>query len=103
MAKTTCRNCERTVLMVRIAGEMVMTDPELISVVPATQKSAGDRADGTGGIRMSTATTWARRVHADLCESYKSQAARDKIAAEQREYNRRNGRAAAPLKRNHGL
>ncbi len=103
MAKATCQNCERTVLLVRISGELVMTDPELISVVTAKRRPAADRSDGSGGIQMATVTTWARRVHSDLCETYKNAAEREKIAAEQRAYNRKHGRTASPPKRNHGL
>lgn len=102
MPKATCQNCDRTVLVVNVGGEQVMTDPELIMVVPARQRTVGAHEDGTGGITMSTRSTWARRIHADLCESYKSADERAKIQREQREYNRTHGRGKAP-RRNHGL
>jgi hypothetical protein len=102
MPKATCQNCDRTVLVVNVGGEQVMTDPELIMVVAARERRVGPSDDGTGGMAMATRTTWARRIHGDLCETYKSAAAREKIQREQRDYNRRNGRPKAP-RRNHGL
>lgn len=102
MAKTTCQDCNRTVVLVDIGEQRLMVDPELIRVVPASQRPAALRSDGTGGIAMAHTSTWARRLHGELCLTYQAQAARDKIAREQRAYNRKNGRPAAP-KRNHGL
>ena len=96
MPKSTCQACKRTVLMVPIAGELVATDPELINVVPATHVTG----DGSGGIRMSQRTTPARRLHVERCSDYVEQARREKLAREQREYNRQNGRQP---RRNSGL
>lgn len=87
MAKTTCQNCDRTVVLVDIGDRQVMLDTEIISVVPAIASCSG-----SGGVRMSTRTTPARRLHAELCDAYQAQAQRVKIAAEQRAYNRKNGR-----------
>lgn len=102
MPKATCQNCDRTVLVVNVGGQELTTDPELIMVVPARERPQSQRESGGGSIRMSTSATWARRIHADLCETYKQAAVREKIQREQREYNRRNGRGKAP-RRNHGL
>lgn len=93
MAKTTCQNCDRTVVLVDIGDRQVMLDTEIISVVPAITARTG-----SGGIRMSTRTTAARRLHAELCDAYRAQAQRAKIAIEQRAYNRKNGRPPAARK-----
>lgn len=102
MAKTTCQDCNRTVVIVGSGDRQLMVDPELIAVVTATHRAASARSDGSGGIAMSTCTTWARRVHGELCGTYQAQAAKEKIAREQRAYNRKNGRPSRP-RRNQGL
>jgi hypothetical protein len=99
MPKNTCQSCNRTVMLVEIGGEMVATDPELINVVPATHV----QGDGSGGIRMSTRTTPARRIHAERCEDYQNQTRRDRIAADLRAYNDKNGRPPRAPRKNHGL
>ena len=97
MSKSTCQSCERTVIMVPIDGELVAHDPEVIRVTPARQV----RGDSGGGIRMGTKTTPARRLHGDLCDTYQEQARRDRIASDQRAFNKKHGRLAP--RRNHGL
>lgn len=77
-AKSTCRKCNRTVVVLEIEGRKVETDPELINVVPL---------DGEPTFVM------ARRAHADLCERYQETARKERILAEQRAYNLKNGKA----------
>lgn len=63
--KQTCRECNRTVYIVLIDGKRVATDPDLISVIPLGQ----------------TLRLQARRVHAEMCLRYKSEAERIKAIA----------------------
>lgn len=105
MAKNTCNNCQRTVVLVRIDGNLVATDPELIMVVPARQKIPSSAAMERGtrempGIEMVPRQTFARRLHAEQCQSYQDAARRERIAAEQREYNRQHGHTP---RKNRGL
>jgi len=81
--KSTCRLCDRTVHLVPGSeGTMVAVDPEMIAVVPTGRRS-GDPIT-------------AHRVHAELCETYRNQAAAEKLRREMRDYNR-------STKRNKGL
>lgn len=103
MAKNTCRDCNRNVVMVRIGGNLVATDPELIMVVPARERTPSPRAEQSG-IVMASRQTFARRVHAERCADYKEQDRRDRLSAEMREYNRKHGGAGkASRNRNRGL
>lgn len=95
MARTTCQNCDRTVVLVDLGERQVMLDPEIITVVPAKHRQASARSDGSGSVSMSGASTFARRLHSEMCEAYQAQAQRARIAAEQRAYNRKHGRPAA--------
>src|SRR5689334_13723688 len=63
--KQTCRECNRTIYIVEIDGKRVATDPDLISVVPLGQ----------------TLRLQARRVHAEQCLRYQSEAAKIKALA----------------------
>lgn len=92
MAKTTCHNCERTVVVVGVGDRMVMLDTELISVIPVVRHRTS-----SGGPVMSTnpTTVYARRLHAELCDTYREQAQRAKLQAEQRAYNRKHGRGGS--------
>lgn len=106
MAKTTCRDCNRTVVMVRVGGDLVATDPELITVVAARERSPAGR--DMPGIVMASRQTWARRVHAERCTEYREQARRERIAQEMREFSARNGnqskeRAPRAARKNCGL
>lgn len=65
--KTTCRKCERTVIVEVIDGVTLETDPELIAVVPFETKPAK---------RIT-----ARRVHGEMCHVYRTQADRKKLKA----------------------
>jgi hypothetical protein len=99
MAKNTCRDCNRNVLLVRVGGELVATDPELISVVTAQSRTyVGDESGSR--VVMATKATFARRLHAERCSEYVEAARRDRIAADLRAFNKKNG--VAPRK-NHGL
>lgn len=62
-AKSTCRKCERTVVVVNVEGVRYEVDPEIINVVTLE-----------GGEIVH-----ARRAHADMCTSY--QVERDKRVA----------------------
>lgn len=98
MPRSTCRDCNRNVILVRIGGELVATESELITVVPAERKSyQGDLQERTV---MASSTTYARRLHSERCSEYVEQARRERIAGEMREYNQRQGRAA---RKNRGL
>lgn len=99
MAKTTCRDCNRTVLLVRVGDGMVATDPELIYVVPATHVMG----PSGGGIKVGASKTLARRLHDELCESYQSKARADRLAAEMREYNKQQAAPTRAPRRNRGL
>lgn len=61
------------VRMVDVGGELVATDPELISVVPRT----GGRVEH------------ARRLHAERCADYQEQERRERIADERRAFRKR--------------
>lgn len=68
--KSTCRKCNRTVILIPIGAGRVEVDPEIINAVPF---------EGAKSIMMS------RRVHADMCVKYQleneKKAARAKMAA----------------------
>ena len=102
MPKTTCRDCNRTVVMVQLGENLVATEPELITVVTAREKPPSPSMS-LPRIEMATRQTFARRLHAELCAEHKERGRRDRLAAEQREYNRTNGTPARPPRRNHGL
>lgn len=99
MAKNTCRDCNRTIVLVRVGGELVATDPELINVVPARHVMG----PSGGSVRMAESTTPARRLHAEKCQEYADSARRARLADEMREYNKQNGRPPAVPRRNRGL
>lgn len=99
MPKSTCNRCNRNILLVRVGGDLVATDPELMSVIPATDRQPSPRSEQSR-IEMAHRQTFARRLHAERCDSYQEQDRRDRILAEQREYNRKNGRSP---RRNQGL
>lgn len=65
--KTTCRKCERTVIVETVDGVTVETDPELIAVIPFESKPAK---------RIT-----ARRLHGEMCHVYRTQAERKKAKA----------------------
>lgn len=73
--KATCQKCNRTVVIVTIAGAKTPTDPELISVVP---------------FEAPATSILARQLHAERCVQYQSAAAVMKARAEMK-------RAAANL------
>lgn len=69
----TCRNCGRTISIVKTPAGDVSLDPEVISVVVfelrpglnAEGRSRGPSSNGAIGART------ARRVHAEMCMKYK--------------------------------
>lgn len=104
MAKTTCQKCDRNVLLVRVGGELIMTDPELIRVVPAKEVlDGGYGGDKIPRIRMAQSDTYARRLHAELCDSYREQSRKNRLAAEMRAFTARQDRAGRSARKNRGL
>lgn len=99
MAMSTCRDCNRIVLMVRLSGSLVATDPELIHVVPA-QHVGGS---GGGSVRMGTATTPARRLHSERCHDYQDEGRKKRLRLEMAEFTKQNGQTARQPRRNRGL
>lgn len=106
MAKNTCHNCKRTVVLVATGDGVIATDPELINVVPARETFHASSEQPK--IVMRGGPTFARRVHADMCEGYVEQARKERIRAEMLQFNQnqtapkaeRAGRAA---RKNRGL
>jgi hypothetical protein len=80
--KTTCGKCSRPVQMVRVAGDLVAVDPEVMAFVPAGK---------AGEVIASNSTMTGRRVHAELCTSYQLEVEREQRRRELADYNRRNG------------
>lgn len=78
--KSTCRKCNRTVIVLEIQGRKVETDPELINVVPL---------DGDPAFVM------ARRAHADLCERYQLDNQKQRLTEEKKRYLADQKRKAA--------
>ncbi len=72
--KSTCRKCNRTVIVLEVDGAKVETDPELINVIP---------------LEGAPAFAMARRAHADLCERYQQDAARAKLREDLRKFNQK--------------
>lgn len=75
--KSTCRRCNRTVIVVEVDGQKVEADPELLNVVPI---------DGAPAFVM------ARRAHADLCDTYQREAEKAKLREEQRKWKEKRER-----------
>lgn len=98
MAKSVCKDCNMTVVMATVRGELVATDPELITVITARQTGPSPASDQSS-IQMNTSKSFARRVHAERCQDYQERAKKERLLAEQREYTRKHGRTP----RNHGL
>lgn len=92
----TCRTCKRMVTMVRIDGQLIATENDLISVVPAvvTVDSGGTH------VRMGEAPVQARQLHASLCPVYAEQDRKKRISEERRAFEARDRRAKG---RNYGL
>lgn len=99
MAMSTCRDCDRMVMLVRIEGSLVATDIELMNVVPA-QHITGPSG---GSVRMGTAATPARRLHSELCETYRDQARKKRLQDEMRAFNQKNGQPPRAPRKNRGL
>lgn len=73
---TVCGACHRMVRHLRTpAGELVITDPEVITVVSYDRRASAPRA-----------VIHARRLHAELCERYREQARRSATSAEMRAF-----------------
>lgn len=99
MAMSTCRDCKRIVMMVRLDGSLVATDPELINVVPAQHVSG----PSGGSVRMGTNTTPARRLHAERCQVYQDEGRKERLRLEMAEFTKQNGQPARRPRRNQGL
>lgn len=67
--KTTCKDCSRPVQVVRIDGRAVALDPEVTSFVPSGR---------AGEVVAGRAAMPGRRVHAEMCQRYQLDAAREK-------------------------
>lgn len=80
--KTVCRECSRPVQLVKVGGSLVAVDPEVMTLVPSGQ---------LGEVISAGATMTGRRVHAEMCTSYKLETEREERRRELAEYNRRNG------------
>jgi hypothetical protein len=84
-SKSTCRKCNRTVHLVTAQGVdgpvQVELDPELISIVVFEKRAA--------------MVEFARRLHAERCDSYQQEAAKMKIAAERKIWDAKQSRRAA--------
>lgn len=78
---STCASCSRTVRLVRLDGQVVAVDPEVIAIVPA---------GAHGGALASTSVVNGRRLHSGLCETYQRDARREKTRQEMAAYNKRN-------------
>jgi hypothetical protein len=101
MSRPTCKDCHRNVVLVRVGDGLVATDPELIMVIPASNRvPSQDTAQDLPRIVMASRQTFARRLHSELCQSYQDRARRERIADEQRAYNKKNGKSP---RRNSGL
>ncbi|SRR6266568_668912 len=101
MTKNTCRDCNRTVMLVAVGGESLAVDPELIAVVPARRTSH----DGGGQphIRMASSQTFARRIHAEQCQGYQEAAKKKRVQDEMRAFTKQQERAGRSARRNRGL
>lgn len=76
LRKTTCTTCKNTIYVVEINGQRVITDSELIAVVP----------DRGGRERTLIA---ARRLHAETCDRRRRDYEKAKLRAEQRAWERK--------------
>jgi hypothetical protein len=86
-------------MLVRVDGELVATDPELINVVPASHVMG----PSGGSIRMGGSATPARRLHAERCDLYADEARKERLQMEMREFNQKNGQPPRAPRRNRGL
>ena len=78
-SKSTCLSCSRTVHMIPVDGAMVAVDPEVIRVI---------RVGAHGGALAASESVNARRVHAELCDTYQRDSRRDAIRKELVAYNK---------------
>ena len=78
--KAVCRECSRPVQLLKVDGSLVAVDPEVISFIRS----------GPQGEVISGPIATGRRVHAEMCTSYKLEAEREVRRRELAEYNRRN-------------
>lgn len=79
-AKSTCGNCSRTVHMVTVGDDLVAVDPEVIRIV---------RVGTHGGTMTGQLPINARRLHAELCETYQRDDRRAKTRLEIAEFEKR--------------
>lgn len=86
--KTVCSSCSRTVQMVRVGSGMVAVEAEVVRIVPAAANGAN---------RVVAETMPGRRVHAEVCETYRIEDERQKIRKEMAQYNKRQ--VARPARR----
>ena len=89
-----CRTCKRNVIMAEVGGRLTAFESEVVEAVPVTLRGT------EGGYRVAGEVTAVRRVHAALCAGYVEQGRKERIAREQRDFNRRQ---ASEKRRNHGL
>lgn len=83
-SKSTCRKCNRTVHVVIVHGVdgpvQIELDPELISIVVFEKRSP--------------IVEFARRLHAERCDTYQEDGRKMKIAAERKIWDARQTRRA---------
>ena len=86
--KSTCQLCERNVHIVLVDGRALAVDPEVIAVVAAGLH---------GGVLSDASLMNGRRVHAELCDTYRQNRERENTRRELRAFNRKNGRRGTGL------
>lgn len=74
--KVMCHACRHPVQMVTLDGESIAVEPEIIKAISYPGRSGGQAS-----------ILAARRVHAELCDKYKSADEKAKLRAEMVEYN----------------
>lgn len=81
-SKSTCTSCSRTVHMIPVDGSLVAVDPEIIRVI---------RVGRHGGALAVSESVPARRLHAELCDTYQRDGRRDALRKELAAYNKLKG------------
>lgn len=81
--KGRCAACGRAVHLVKVAGQLTYVDPEVIAFVESGPR--GETVD------VETRIT-GRRVHAEMCDTYRIEDEKAAIKRQLVAYNKRNGR-----------
>jgi hypothetical protein len=96
MAKSTCKDCNRMVVLAQVGGERLAFDPEIVTVLPGTLHRGGEGVS----LRHAAETVPARRLHAERCDTYREADRKARISAEMRDFNKKQRSGA---RRNQGL